>query len=362
MWGQGSYGSFAGQDDDLSVRGDVASGTLGVDYAAGPWLAGLALSHSAGWGSYSQPNTPGGEVTSSLTGAYPYVSYEAVPERLAFWLAGGYGRGGLRLTPGGGGGGDPLDTGIGLLAGAAGLRGTLLPAAANGGFSLGLSADALLLRVTSEAVAGLPAATAEVNRLRLGLEGSYALAVGGGALLTPSFEVGVRHDGGHAEIGIGMDVGGGLSYSHPGLGLAAGLRGRAVVLPANAAPAEWGASAWLAWDPNPASELGPALAVSPSFGARTEGAAAALWSRDTLAGMSGATPADARPERTHGSEVRLRTPAGSRSRDTVGRGRTVGAGARVPARLRSPGRPSVGCRRTDRDRGKTPRERLRRRA
>ena len=267
---------------------------LGVDYAAGPWLAGLALSHSAGWGSYAQPDTPGGEVTSSLTGAYPYVSYEAVPERLAFWLAGGYGRGGLRLTPSGG---ELLDTGIGLLAGAAGLRGTLLPAAANGGFSLGLSADGLLLRATSEAVTGLPAATAEVNRLRLGLEGSYAVAVGGAALPTPSFKVGVRHDGGNAETGVGMDVGAGQSYSHPGLGLALGLRGRALVLHATASPAEWGASAWLTWDPNPASELGPSLTVSPSLGARAEGGAAALWSRDPLARPDGphrATPADGR--------------------------------------------------------------------
>ena len=282
IWGQGAYGRFAGQDGDLAVDGEVASGTLGVDYATGPWMAGLALSHSSGWGSYSQPMTSGGEVTSSLTGAYPYVGFEVVPERLSLWLAGGYGLGGLRLTPAGG---EPLETGIGLLAGAAGARATVVPASATGGFSLGLNADGLLLRATSEAAPGLAATTADVNRVRLGLEGAYEVAFGGGARLTPSVEVGVRRDGGDAETGFGMDVGGGVRYTHQGLGLSLGLRGRALVLHETAELTEWGASGWLAWDPNPGSELGPALTVSPAIGASAEGGATALWSRETLAGL-----------------------------------------------------------------------------
>ena len=289
IWGQGAYGRFAGQDGDLAVDGEVASGTLGVDYATGPWMAGLALSHSSGWGSYSQPMTSGGEVTSSVTGAYPYVGLEVVPQRLSLWLAGGYGLGGLRLTPTGG---EPLETGIGLLAGAAGVRGTVVPAAATGGFSLGLNADGLLLRATSEAASGLDATMADVNRVRLGLEGAYEVALGGGARLTPSVEVGVRRDGGDAETGFGMDVGGGVRYTHQGLGLSLGLRGRALVLHETAELTEWGASGWLAWDPNPSSELGPALTVTPSIGAPAEGGAAQLWSRETLAGLDG-DPMDA---------------------------------------------------------------------
>ena len=287
IWGQGAYGRFAGQDGDLSVDGDVATGTLGVDYAIGPWMAGLALSHSSGWGSYSQPMTSGGEVTSSLTGAFPYVGFEVVPERLSLWLAGGYGLGGLELIPAGA---EPLETGIGLLAGAAGVRGTVVPASATGGFSLGLNADGLLLRATSEAAPGLAAATADVNRIRLGLEGAYEVALGGGARLTPSVEAGVRRDGGTAETGFGMDVGGGVRYTHHGLGLSLGLNGRALVLHETPELTEWGASGWLAWDPNPSSELGPALTVSPSIGAPAEGGAAQLWSRETLAGLDGSDP------------------------------------------------------------------------
>ena len=289
IWGQGAYGRFAGQDGDLAVDGDVASGTLGVDYATGPWMVGLALSHSSGWGSYSQPVAPGGEVTSSLTGAYPYVGVEAVPERLSLWLAGGYGLGGLRLVPRGG---EALETEIGMLAGAVGVRATLLPAAATGGLALGLNADALVLRATSEEAPGLAAATADVNRVRLGLEGMYAVALGGGAHLTPSVEVGVRRDGGTADTGYGIDAVGGLRYTNARLGLSLGLTGRALLLHETAELAEWGASGWLAWDPNPASELGPALTVSPSIGAQSEGGAQELWSRDTLIGLAG-DPMDA---------------------------------------------------------------------
>ena len=150
----------------------------------------------------------------------------------------------------------------------------------------------MLLRAASEAAPGLVATAAEVNRIRVGLEGSYEVALGGGARLTPSIEVGVRRDGGDAETGFGMDVGGGLSFTHPGIGLSLGLKGRALVLHETADVAEWGASGWLAWDPNPGSELGPALAVSPSIGTSSEGGAAALWSRPTLAGLDG-DPTDA---------------------------------------------------------------------
>ncbi len=282
VWGQGAYGHLAGRDGDLAVDGEVATGTLGADYATGPWMAGLALSHSSGRGSYGQPMTGGGTVTSSLTGAWPYVGFEVVPERLSLWLAAGYGLGGLRLEPADG---EPLETRINLLAGATGVRGTVVPASAAGGFSLDVNADGMLLRAMSEAAPGMAATTADVDRIRLEVEAAFEADLGGGARLTPSVEVGVRRDGGDAETGFGMDVGGGLSYWHPGLGLSLGLKGRALVLHETADVAEWGASGWLAWDPDPGSELGPALTVSPSIGASTERGAAALRSRGTPAGL-----------------------------------------------------------------------------
>ena len=102
----------------------------------------------------------------------------------------------------------------------------------------------------------------------------------------------MRRDGGDADTGFGIDAGGGLRYTHPGLGLSLGLAGRVLLVHETAEPAEWGASGWLAWDPNPASELGPALTVSPSIGARSDGGAQELWGRQTLTGLAG-DPMDA---------------------------------------------------------------------
>ena len=74
-----------------------------------------------------------------------------------------------------------------------------------------------------------PAPRATVTRLRLGLEGSRPFALGSGTTLTPSLEIGVRHDGGEAKTRFGLDLGGGLTLSDPGRGLEAELRGRGLL-------------------------------------------------------------------------------------------------------------------------------------
>ena len=58
-----------------------------------------------------------------------------------------------------------------------------------------------------------------------GLAGSRACAVAG-LSLTPSVETGLRHDGGNAETGAGMDVGAGLVVSESSTGLSLDLRVR----------------------------------------------------------------------------------------------------------------------------------------
>ena len=83
------------------------------------------------------------------------------------------------------------------------------------GFGLALEGDAFLVRTEPDAVdvpglGRLEAADARSSRLRVGLEGSRAIALGTGATLTPSLEVGLRHDGGDAGTGAGLEVGGGI--------------------------------------------------------------------------------------------------------------------------------------------------------
>ena len=166
--------------------------------------------------------------------------------------------------------------------GAVGLRGTLVEAPETGGIELGVKTDAMAVRTRSAAVTGergnLAGATAEVTRLRLGLEGARPFRFAGGAALTPSLEVGVRHDGGDAETGFGVDVGGGLAWADPARGLSAELSGRALVAHAEDGYREWGAGASVVLDPG-ADGRGLSLRLAPAWGT-AEGGAERLWAGD----------------------------------------------------------------------------------
>ena len=105
-------------------------------------------------------------------------------------------------------------------------------------------------------------------------------------VLTPSFEIGVRLDGGDAETGLGVDLGGGLAFAAPKQGIALDLKARGLV--AHEAPGfrEWGASASLAWDPRPSTDRGLALTLRQSWGGSPTGGMEALLGRETLAGLA----------------------------------------------------------------------------
>ena len=134
------------------------------------------------------------------------------------------------MTPEGDGAALSTDLSLGMAA--AGLRGTLVDGGGEG-LTLTGKTDAMAVRTESDAVRGpdgnLAAAQATVTRLRLGLEGRFDRALDVGGTLTPSLEVGVRHDGGDAETGAGLELGGGLAYADPASGLSMELRGRTLV-------------------------------------------------------------------------------------------------------------------------------------
>ena len=129
---------------------------------------------------------------------------------------------------------------------------------------------------------GLAAAEADVTRLRLGLDGGYAFALDGGGVLEPTFELGLRHDGGDAETGYGIDIGGGLRWNDPALGLSAEVAGRGLIAHEAAGLKDRGVSGSLAWDPDPASDRGPSLSLTQTMGAQAAGGADALLGRQTL--------------------------------------------------------------------------------
>ena len=286
LWGRSAASGFGGREGDLSLDGEVVSGMLGTDWRRGPWTAGLLISHSSGDGSYRSVGG-GGTVESGLTGVYPYGRYEVKP-RLSAWGVAGYGTGSLTLTPKER---KPLKTDMDLAMTAVGLRGMALEAPAGGGVELAVTSDAVAVRTTSAAVRGsaadgtgnLVAETAEVTRLRLGLEGTWrGLKVGGGEV-TPGIEIGARYDGGDAETGFGLDVGAGLSWSDPKRGIRAEVRGRGLLTHESKGFRERGLSGSFAWEPQQGTGRGPKLTLTQTLGGPASGGADALLGRETLA-------------------------------------------------------------------------------
>ena len=125
-----------------------------------------------------------------------------------------------------------------------------------------------------------------MTRFRTGLEGSRDYRLAGRLSLRPSAEVGLRHDGGDAETGAGMDVGGGLVVSDSSTGLSVDVRVRMLVVHQADGFRERGMAVSLSWNPTPSTPLGLEARVAPSWGGEAMSGAEALWGRETMAGMA----------------------------------------------------------------------------
>ena len=284
LWSRNSRSHFSGMDDALSLNGDVRTSMFGADYARGPLTLGLSVGRTLGLGGYSGPSS--GQMTTSMTGFYPWVGYQ-VNDKVSVWGVTGYGTGMLSLTPGSAA---ALETGVSMAMSAVGTRGELIGSRATGGFALAFKSDALWVGAASELLDGptgrLNASEAGVTRVRSALEGSRGFTIGGGRLsLRPSVEVGLRRDGGDAETGAGMDVGGGLAFTDTVTGLSLDVRVRTLVVHQADGFSDRGMSLSFGWDPTPSSPLGLTARVAPSWGGQARGGAEALWGNQMAYGM-----------------------------------------------------------------------------
>ena len=306
FWSRGARSHFAGREGTLGLNGNLRTTMFGADYARGPIVAGLSLSHSRGLGEYA--GAASGHVLSSVTGLFPWLGYQAT-DRITVWGVGGYGGGGLLLTPQGG---PALESGLSMKMAAAGTRGELVAGGASG-FALAFKADALWVGTSIGGVDGpagrLAASDAAVTRFRTGLEGSQAYTVAGRLSLTPSVEAGLRQDGGDAETGAGMDVGAGLVVSDSSTGLSLDVRVRTLLVHQAEGFRERGVALSFSYNPTPSTPLGFTARVAPSWGGEARSGAEALWSRDTMAGT--AHGSFAQGNRLDG-EVGYGLPVGSR--------------------------------------------------
>ena len=307
FWGRAAQGNFDGREGAFSLDGEATTAMLGADYAKDHWLAGLALIQSSGEGNYHDTDTDttpspvctenldtqtrqalcngavregDGQVEASLTAITPYASLQA-SDSIRLWGTLGQGSGEVTLKPELG---DSLTADISWNMAAMGLRGDLVESRA--GLSLALTSDALWSRTESDKTHELAASDATVTRLRVGLEGSWRIRLDQGHL-TPRLEMGIRQDGGDAETGRGVEIGGGIAWNDPTLGLSLDLSGRTLLSHDSDDLKDQGFAASFVFDPEPQSERGLSMTIGQDWGGAATGGLDALFAEPSISERAG---------------------------------------------------------------------------
>ena len=302
-WGRFGADRFDATKNRVRLNGDVLTAVVGADVARDRWLAGIAVSISDGGGVFSLPDDDeAGKATGQLTNIYGYGRY-SVTETVDVWGLLGYGSGKLNFREE-----DEHDIKVDLAMRmvATGLRTALIPQEGIG-FEVALKADAMWVHVKSDLKDRLVAAAGEVTRMRLLLEGSRAFKLWDGSLRV-SAEAGLRHDGGDADTGVGLEFGGGVRYAGHGYTLSGSANG--LMVHGERGFKEWGATGSIRIDPG-ALGRGLSLTVAPGWGAAQGGAERLQTYRETPG---------AGPERGFKPEGRLEAEIGYGLRGPHGAG------------------------------------------
>ena len=292
-WGRVASSGFEATQDGVEMDGDVTTGILGVDVSRGRWLAGLAVSLSEGDGSFAHIATgradDKGRIEGRLDSVYPYARHR-LTERFDVWGLVGYGTGELTITEHAGGNRTRdvvTETDLSMRMGAMGTHGKLLSATESGGLELAVKADAFWVRIESEAVESqdsgrMEASTGDASRLRLVVQGWQAFELAAGNTFTPSAQLGVRHDGGDAETGTGLEVGAGARIGGRRFSIEGAVR--ALVAHEEDDYEEWGAGGSIRIEPGD-SGRGLSFALGPAWGAASSGVER-LWSLSSARGLA----------------------------------------------------------------------------
>ena len=103
-------------------------------------------------------------------------------------------------------------------------------------------------------------------------------------MFTPGLELGLRHDGGDAETGTGVELGGRVSYTDPHSGLRLDASVRTLIAHEDSDYREWGASGALRLAPG-AGGRGLSFSLAPTWGKPGSGVDR-LWSARDARGLA----------------------------------------------------------------------------
>ena len=280
FWGGADYRDFDGSGGGIDFDGDLFSVQLGVDgKPRDDLLLGLAASWSESEVDYRGGTTLRGEHQLEITSVHPYASWET-SSGLDLWVTVGYGEGDLEIT----------DEDQGRASSEVELRS--LGVGGNyqlrGSSTFRLKGSAVLSELEVKASDDIDALEVDASLLRIALERSSKHILPGGASVEPSWEFGARYDGDSSdadddsddsddgETGLGAELGAGIRYADPAIGLT--LEGNARTLVGRKDYNEWGISGRILLQPG-RNGRGLSFSMSPVYGSVDSGIQA-LWSND----------------------------------------------------------------------------------
>ena len=282
VWIAGDYRRLSGNPDSpIDWSGGLFSGLIGMDMRLErKLLAGVATSWSQGSFDYSAADGEGGEYETRMNGLHPYMAL-SLYESLSVWTVAGFGFGKIRVEDGQA---SRQSADGGFRSGALGANLRLFSGASppgGGATTVDLKAEISLTRMEVEdnrdRIEGLEVRT---NRLRFVIRGAHAFYLDSGASVEPFAELGMRRDGGDGETGVGVEIGGGVSYYSTVPGFVLEARGRALRTHEGGLR-EWGVDGAARFDAG-ADGRGLSLSLLPSWGESPSGMER-LWEEGTAA-------------------------------------------------------------------------------
>ena len=274
LWGQGAYTRLDGDvAQHLKWDGDLLSTQVGADLRLTPdLLAGLGLTWADGGYAYTArypDTTVRGTYDARQMSLHPYVGWRVPDAGLGLWSTVGFGWGSVEVK----------DDEVGrqtsdlatLNAAVGGDVRLLARAGLLGEGTTTLTAKSEVAFVQVEVTDGseyMDDLTIQAGRGRLLMEGVYEETLASGHRLRPFAEVGLRYDMGDTTAGVGVELGGGLRYAVPGLGLTVAGRGRGLV--GHGDYREYGASGLVEIVPG-AGGTGLAVRLTPMYGQAASG-------------------------------------------------------------------------------------------
>ena len=261
---------FGGGDEVFAVDGSVLTGLGGIDYEQGRVLVGIAVSYSLGEGSFgraSEESGPGGMVESTLGSVNPYLRVK-LADRLSVWGLGGHGRGDMSF-PDSSAMSSIAGSTIQMNMGAFGARGEVLRPRGSG-LGIALKSDAFLVQMSSDVGADAPLLMADAQRVRFLLEVSSKGEIGESSVFGSTLEVGGRYDGGDAETGTAVEVGGGLQFANKAAGLRVEATARTLVSHQDPDFTEWGLGGTIVFQPG-GPQRGLSVKMGTSWGVAKSG-------------------------------------------------------------------------------------------